>query len=308
MSPGSREAALARYARELGWRAYAIPVLVVITVWVLVDVFSAPADRGAQDSGSVNSTAQSTDRGDATDTAGTDGGRRPGPDPADSPRQQLPVDQLPPGGPYAEQGGGTYRVVGAPGLAAGEGAEQVVRFVVEVEDGVDTSGSGGDDALSAMIDATLANPKSWINDPAFRFEHVGPGDDPDMRIQLTSVGTTREVCGGRDLEMETSCHIRVDGESRVIINESRWVRGAAPFNGDLGSYRQYLINHEVGHGLGFAEHEACSAEGELAPIMMQQTLSLNNAELYAFSPEEVYPDENVTCQYNPWPYPRPAVL
>lgn len=307
MSPGSLETAVVRHARELGWRAYAIPVLVVITIWVLVDVFSAPGQQGAQETGSVNATAQSTDHDTdrGPDAAGED---RPSPDPADSPAQQLPPDQLPPGGAYTEQGAGTYRVVGAPGLAVGEGKESVVRFVVEVEDGVDTSGSGGDDALAAMVDATLSNPKGWINDPAFRFEHVGPGDDPDMRIQLTSVGTTREVCGGQDLTMETSCHIRVEDESRVIVNESRWVRGATPFNGDLGSYRQYLINHEVGHGLGFAAHEACSAEGELAPVMMQQTLSLNNAELYSFSPEEVYPDDNVTCRYNPWPYPRPAVL
>ena len=305
MSRRSIEATLAHYSRELGWRAYAIPVLVVITVWVLVDVFGEPAEPGAQDAGEVNATAQSVD--DEGTDPGDDGGR-PGPDPADAPDQQLPPEQLPPGGPYAEQGAGTYRVVGAPGLAVGEGSEKVVRFVVEVEEGVDTSGSGGDDALAAMVDATLSNPKGWTNDPAFRFEHVGPGDNPDMRIQLTSVGTTREVCGGQDLAMETSCHIRIDEESRVIINESRWVRGATPFNGDLGSYRQYLINHEVGHGLGFAAHEACGADGELAPVMMQQTLSLNNAELSSFSPEEVYPDENVTCRYNPWPYPRPAVL
>ncbi|RSZ61874.1 DUF3152 domain-containing protein [Corynebacterium hylobatis] len=291
---------MVRYARELGWRAYAIPVLVVITVWVLIDVFSAPAQQDAQDPGAVNVTSESADHPQNTG--------RPGPDPADDPEQHLAPDQLPPGGPYAEQGAGTYRVVGAPGLTVGEGHERVLRYVIEVEDGVDTSGSGGDDALAAMVDATLANPKGWINDPAFRFEHVGPEDHPDMRIQLTSVGTTRQICGGEDLAMETSCHIRLGEESRVIINESRWVRGAAPFEGDLGSYRQYLINHEVGHGLGFAAHEACGGEGELAPIMMQQTLSLNNAELNSFSPEEVYPDENVTCVYNPWPYPRPAVL
>jgi hypothetical protein len=300
MSSGSREIPMVRYARQLGWRAYAIPVLVVITVWVLIDVFSTPAQQDAQDPRAVNVTSESTDH--PVDTG------RPGPDPADDPVPHLAPDQLPPGGPYAEQGAGTYRVVGLPGLAVGEGHERVVRYVVEVEDGVDTSGSGGDDALAAMIDATLANPKGWINDPAFRFEHVGPEGNPDMRIQLTSVGTTRQICGGEDLAMETSCHIRLGGESRVIINESRWVRGAAPFEGDLGSYRQYLVNHEVGHGLGFAAHEACGGEGELAPIMMQQTLSLNNAELKSFSPEEVYPDESVTCVYNPWPYPRPAVL
>lgn len=303
MSPGSLNNTLAHYARELGWRAYAIPLLVVITVWVLVDVFSTPADQGPQDPGVVNSTAQSTDQPDGQDVEG-----RPSPNPAGDPAQHLAPDQLPPGSPYAERGEGTYRVVGTPGMTVGEGSETVVRFVVEVEDGVDTSGSGGDDALASMVDATLANPKGWTNDPEFRFEHVGPDGDPDMRIQLTSVGTTRDVCGGEDLAMETSCHVRLNGESRVVINESRWVRGAAPFEGDLGSYRQYLLNHEVGHSLGFASHEACGGDGELAPIMMQQTLSLNNAELYSFSPEGVYPDESVTCVYNPWPYPRPTVL
>ncbi|MDO5512246.1 DUF3152 domain-containing protein [Corynebacterium sp.] len=294
---------LARYARELGWRAYAIPVLLVITIWVLVDVFTAPAEPADNDASGPDGSVTTEESGEEEQPE-----RRTGPDPARAPDLNLPLDQLPPGGPYTEQGEGTFRAVGTPGMTAGDGEEVVVRFVVEVEDGVDTAGSGGDDALAAMIDATLSNPKGWTNDPAFRFEHVGPDDDPDMRIQLTSVGTTREVCGGRDLEMETSCHIRLNGVSRVVLNESRWVRGAAPFNGDLGSYRQYLVNHEVGHGIGYAPHEACGGDGELAPIMMQQTLSLNNAELYSLNPDEVYPDEPVTCLYNPWPYPRPEVL
>ena len=302
MSARSSESVLTRYARELGWRAYAIPVLVVITVWVLFDVFTSPAETDTMD-GAVSATSRTENR-DATEGDGT----RHGPNPADDPDQALPINQLPPGGPFTEQGEGTFRTVGTPGMTAGEGLETVIRYVVEVEDGVDTAGSGGDDALAAMIDATLSNPKGWTNDTAFRFEHVAPDQEPTMRIQLTSVGTTRELCGGLDLEMETSCHIRIDGVSRVLINESRWVRGAAPFNGDLGSYRQYLVNHEVGHGLGYAAHEPCGADGELAPIMMQQTLSLNNAELHAINPDEVYPDENVTCRYNPWPYPRPVVL
>ena len=53
MSPGSRVTPLVRHARELGWRAYAIPVLVVITVWVLIDVFSAPTQQDSRDPGSV---------------------------------------------------------------------------------------------------------------------------------------------------------------------------------------------------------------------------------------------------------------
>lgn len=92
----------------------------------------------------------------------------------------------------------------------------------------------------------------------------------------------------------------------MILNEARWVRGAVPYEGDLGRYRQYMVNHEVGHALGFAMHESCPAEGVLAPVMMQQTLSLKNSQLHSLDPEEVYPDNGKTCLTNPWPYPLPA--
>lgn len=277
-----------RYARDWGWRAYAIPVLAVITIWVLVDVFASPTTEADNSAATVSSSPE-------TSTP------RSGPNPANAEPVQVPPTELPPGAPYTEQGEGTYRVIGNPGMTAGEGTERVIRYVIEVENGVSTASMGGDDALAAMVDATLAHPMGWTADPRYRFEHVAPGQDPNMRFQLTSAGTTHEVCGN-ELAMETSCFYS-DG-NRVILNESRWVRGAAPFEGDLGSYRQYLINHEVGHGLGYAAHEPCGGDGELAPIMMQQTLSLNNADLAGMNPDEVYGEDDSTCIYNPWPYPN----
>lgn len=287
----SSDSALVRFARDYGWRAYAIPVLAVITVWVLWDVATAPSES-EQSPGAASSASAPAETG----------GKR-GPVPSDEEALRVAADRLPAGGAYTERGNGTYRVIGAPGMKAGEGKDKVVRYVIEVEGGVDTAGLGGDDALASMIDATLSNPKGWTHDPAYRFEHVGPSDNPTMRIQLTSVGTTHELCG-TDLAMETSCFYS-EG-NRVVVNESRWVRGATPFQGDLGSYRQYLINHEVGHGLGFSAHEPCGGNGELAPVMMQQTLSLNNSQLAGFDPGEVYSDDNATCKYNPWPYPKVA--
>ena len=279
-----------RLARELGWRAYAIPVLAVITVWVLVDVFSSSGATEGEGMASTSATAT---------TRSPEPAPMAGPDPADAEPLSIPPTELPPGGPFTQEGEGSFRVVGKPGPPVGEG--RVYTYIVEVENGINTAAYGGDDGFVAVVDATLANPKGWIADPDYAFQHVRPDEDPDLRIQLSSLATTHALCGN-DIEMETSCFYS-DG-NRVLINESRWIRGALPFDGDLGSYRQYLINHEVGHGLGYAAHDYCAADGELAPIMMQQTLSLNNSELYRIDPDEVYPDDDATCVYNPWPYPR----
>lgn len=289
------QSSLARFVDTYGWRAYAIPVLVVVTALLIWSIVNTPE-------GETVGTTSRAPQG----TMGHDGGMRV--TVPDMPEGEVAITELPPGGPFTEQGKGTFRPVGELGMAAGEGKEKVVRFSTEVEDGVDTSSFGGDDSFAALVDATLADPRSWTNDPKFRFEHVSASDNPDLRIQLTSVGTTREACGN-DLGLETSCRLYTDKDGdRVLINESRWVRGAAPYNGDLGMYRQYLINHEVGHSLGYAEHEPCNGDGKLAPIMMQQTLSLNNKELFQLAPQEVYPDNEDTCSANPWPYPRPATV
>lgn len=305
--PPALESSLVRFAREWGWRAYAIPVLAVITIWVLVDVIVSPtddADTVATTAPETTATATESTTGSAT-AADSSRTRGAGPDPADHDGAVVAPTELPVGGAFTEQGARTFHPVGAPGMAAGEGTETVVRYVLEVEDGVDTSRYGGGDGFARLVDSTLSDPRGWINDPRFRFEHVTEEQDPNLRIRLTSVGTTHELCGN-DLEMETSCRTTVTGESLVVLNESRWVRGAVPFEGDLGSYRQYLVNHEVGHALGYRDHVACGENGALAPIMMQQTLSLNNGELNSYAPAEIYPDNDATCRYNPWPYPIPG--
>ena len=58
--------------------------------------------------------------------------------------------------------------------------------------------------------------------------------------------------------------------SHYVINMFRWVSGAKDFDKDLSTYRIYLINHEVGHYLGWG-HSDCPSENALAPVMMQQS-------------------------------------
>ncbi|MDO5032086.1 DUF3152 domain-containing protein [Corynebacterium sp.] len=287
--------ALVRFAHEYGWwRVVAIPVMVVLTIWLIVDIATTP--RGEESS----QEAQGQDTGAPTSTEAP-----LGPDPAQASAVAQAKDELPMGGEFTEQGKKTYRDAGPAGAHVGKGGEKTVRYSVEIEDGIDTSAYGGDAAVATLVDATLADPRGWTAQGEFEFIHVKASEEPDTRIRLTSLGTTAELCGV-SLETETSCHTTITGESVTVLNESRWVRGAVPFEGDVGNYRQYLINHEFGHAIGYAAHQSCGGQGKLAPVMMQQTLSLNNAELHAKEPEEVYPEEDVTCEPNPWPYPTPA--
>ena len=217
----------------------------------------------------------------------------------------LPTGILPDGGPFTEAGAKTWHIVPGTSPKVGEGTTRALTYTVEVEDGIDTASIGGDDAIARMISETLANPKSWTHNPQFAFERVDgsyPGE-PDFRVSLTSPLTVREGCG-YDIPLEASCYnpAYLESQPRVFLNEARWVRGAVPFQGDIGSYRQYLINHEVGHAIGYQQHEPCGENGALAPVMMQQTFSTSNDDGAKFDPESVQADGK-TCRFNPWPYP-----
>jgi hypothetical protein len=59
----------------------------------------------------------------------------------------------------------------------------------------------------------------------------------------------------------------------VWLNFSRWINGATASKLDLYKYRDYMINHEVGHALG-REHVTCPEAGQKAPIMMQHTVTI----------------------------------
>lgn len=277
------------------WQIAVVGVFVLVTLLVLVDaVTSKPEEAQGDPTAAVNGQDQGAQEGD----------RREGPVP-DGQFGEHPAGELPPGGPYTQKGSDKYELVGQPGMKVGEGRKDHYTYVVEVEDTIDGAVFGGKDSFAAMVDATLSNPKSWIADPEVAFEHVDQstlpeGKEPDFRFQLSSAETTHKVCGN-SYKLETSCFMPIG--NRVVINESRWIRGALPFAGDIGGYRQYVINHELGHGIGYAAHQACPEKGRLAPVMMQQTLSLNNRTLHDLNPDEVYGEDDTECLANPWPYP-----
>lgn len=203
----------------------------------------------------------------------------------------MAAAELPPGGRFTERGAGRWRTVEGRGKAVGGPARTT--YAVEVEEGVELL--GGPAVFAADVDTILADPRGWTADGQQGFQRVDTGD-PDLRIRLTSQLTTREVCGWA-IKFEGSCVV----DDVVIINVARWTRGAVSFQGSLVEYKHYVVNHEVGHGLGH-NHRPCQKSGALAPVMMQQSWGVSNDYLAALGTDRVTADGKV-CKPNAYPYP-----
>ncbi|UZJ26645.1 DUF3152 domain-containing protein [Rhodococcus antarcticus] len=294
-----------RLVATYGWRAYAVPFLVAVTVLAVVDV--------VQPGTPTTSTVATSTSADGTDPGSTDFGSlstgADGPDIIGVPpagdgtfNPAVVSGSLPDGGTFPVTGAGTWHVVPGSTGQVGTGTTSVIKYTVEVEDGMDTTPFGGDAAVASLVDQTLANPKSWTSDGRFALQRIDSGT-PTFRISLSSQMTVRadDECGYQ-IELETSCYNRTAG--RVVLNVARWVRGAIAFQGDTGSYRQYMVNHEVGHAIGFRQHQPCESDGGLAPVMMQQTFGVANDAIAALDPAGVVPANGFTCRFNPWPFPR----
>lgn len=282
------QSALGRFVTTYGWRAYAIPVLVILTIVLIVVT--------VHDSRSTASATLDTDPEGVRNTDVTKETRPIGVPTGKIQEAALPAGALPDGGPYTRTGKRVFHAVKGTSPRVGTGQEYT--YTVEVENGLNPNDFGGDKTFAHMVDTTLANRHSWIGDGKVSFRRIDSGE-PDLRVSLTSTATTRELCGYQ-IRLETSCFYPPDG--RVVLNEARWVRGATSYEGDGLAYRQYLINHEVGHGIGYEAHEPCKEDGSLAPIMMQQSFGVANRQIVALDPK-MKANPNYVCRPNPWPYP-----
>ncbi|MFI1756555.1 DUF3152 domain-containing protein [Streptomyces sp. NPDC020571] len=172
-----------------------------------------------------------------------------------------------------------------PGIAKGPGRGQKYTYRVDIEQGL-----GLDGALFAdAVQKTLNDDRSWAHNGARSFERIESGR-PDFVITLASPGTTAEWCAKSGLDT-TEDNVSCDSAAtqRVMINAYRWAQGAAPYGDAIHPYRQMLINHEVGHRIGY-NHVTCDKDGELAPVMQQQTKFIDH--------------DGIDCRPNPWAYPN----
>lgn len=156
------------------------------------------------------------------------------------------------------------------------GDGRLVRYIVEVERGLPVTGRGFADDVHAI----LTDPRGWQDVDGVAFERIPAAERgaADLIISLASADLTDELCAPLQTDGEVSCW---NGQ-RAVINATRWLLGTETYGQDVEGYQRYLVSHEAGHGLGHG-HVDCPAPGAPAPVMVQQTFSLQG------------------CTPNPWP-------
>jgi hypothetical protein len=264
-------------ARHLRLAALTVVLLAFVVAGGLLAFTLAPrAQAGGDVPGPTpSSTAPAAEPGDAPDA-----------EPVDVPQfvdpASIPVAEsadvlagvLPGDVPSALSGELVVAAGGTP--APGSGPPKTVR--VEVERGLPID----HDAFATFVMSTLNDARGWGARGAVTFARTDGA--ADIRVVLASAATVDAMCAPLRTNGKWSC----GRYGHAALNADRWVHGSDAFNeasgGHLLLYRQYLVNHEVGHLLGH-QHTGCPAAGAVAPVMLQQSITLAG------------------CVPNGWPYP-----
>lgn len=184
----------------------------------------------------------------------------------------------PPPPPREERAGPvetTFLVASVPESGAVAGTGRRWRYTIEVEPGLGID----PEELAVEVRAALTDDRSWA-----RTRTLEQVDDPSaarIRVVLASPDTVDELCGR--VGLRTAGIFSCWNGRFAALNSWRWENGADGFP-DITTYRNYLVNHEFGHGLGYG-HVGCPAAGAPAPVMMQQSKGVGD------------------CVANGWPYP-----
>lgn len=285
MPPGDQEPPDERPEKARGGKGRAFTGIAAAAVTtVLAVVVAGQVTGGREDDSARSQTAKGADR-EAKDSASrTDSRPVPSPSAGAGAVTLSYAQQMAKKYPLAAdlKGSGEFDAVSGFDKAPGTGRKYTYR--VDVEKGLGLDGG----LFAEAVQKTLNDDRSWAHDGGRTFERVSSGKS-DFVITLASPGTTAFWCAKSGLDT-TQDNVSCDSAAteRVMINAYRWAQGSETYGDKMYAYRQMLINHEIGHRLGFG-HVSCSVDGALAPVMQQQTKFLDH--------------DGIRCRPNPWAFP-----
>jgi vancomycin resistance protein YoaR len=138
--------------------------------------------------------------------------------------------------------------------------------------GVDASFQPG---FASEVARVYADARGWSLGGEINFVQVAAGCTFTVWLSAASLVPSFDEAACSDYY---SCTVG----RNVIINFDRWQGATPPWTLGITNYHSMVVNHETGHWLGLG-HRYCPGPGQLAPVMQQQSISLQG------------------CTANPWP-------
>jgi hypothetical protein len=120
----------------------------------------------------------------------------------------------------------------------------------------------GSDAVQAelrdAVAATLAAGGGWGLGGQLVFSRVDMGCDVTLSI--------RGSAGMSELDPACTKQTTCERDAQVGIAQASWQSAPLGWQGSIMAYRSELINHEVGHWLGF-DHAGCDTTSQSQPLV-----------------------------------------
>ena len=131
------------------------------------------------------------------------------------------------------------------------------------------------EATATQISSILNDERGWTGYQDNSFQLVSDPGQADFTIYVGSADTVDELCRPDDTQGLVDCR----NGNKVALNVDRWLFAAPPYAGQtIDSYRTYLVNHEVGHYIGFG-HVGCPGPGQ--PAVQRQRHGQDGAQAVA---------------------------
>ncbi len=134
-----------------------------------------------------------------------------------------------------------------------------------------------------FLHETIQDKRGWARMPHYSFEQTRRKADADIWFHMATSQWLKQAFGrtGNGLSVTVTGG---DGPAEVYFNKTNWNHPPHKFSGDITTYRQYLIQHELGHAVMNLKDVSLKHYDESLPCPVMYQQSLGTSERCAPNP------------------------